>query len=98
LSAGPPFPTRRSSDLLGAARIVPGPVRNRFDLTPVRVAEEESDRDLVVSLVPLDPGLVKAPLQVGALVVRDADSGMSARPARLRSEEHTSELQSPDHL
>jgi hypothetical protein len=45
--------------------------------------EEEADRDLVVAFRVLDPSLVEAALDLGALGLRDADGNVVARAAAL---------------
>src|SRR5258708_19134187 len=46
----------------------------------------------------LDPGLADAFVNLGAAYMEKHDYGSSSVALRNRSEEHTSELQSPDHL
>ena len=48
-----------------------------------RVAEEESDRDLVVALLVLDALLVEPPLDRGALLVGNAHGGVRTGSASL---------------
>src|SRR5207244_11568460 len=77
------FPTRRSSDLVGLAH----DGRADFSHTLV-VLEEGAEATLVRETASVGRG--EAPgLHVGALEVVQGQG---------RSEEHTSELQSPDHL
>src|SRR5207244_12659435 len=94
----PPFPPRRSSDLLRPRRrpawderasgivVVPDPPRRgrRVDRGPVRPAWPMPRRDRLRALRQLPV------LEIGGARYRLGGED--------RSEEHTSELQSPDHL
>src|SRR5207244_5289244 len=86
----PPFPTRRSSDLPQAAL----PAR------PTHTAGEVEDQDSAggETLRPPPRGAGpdrRGPSPLARLPARAAAASARAPP---RSEEHTSELQSPDHL
>src|SRR5207244_13102013 len=91
----PPFPTRRSSDLeLVGVGAVDADVEHGVAVLP-------ADRIHVADLDPaqLDAGrLVEGP-EAGRLQVQ-AEGRVPGHGRRVegRSEEHTSELQSPDHL
>src|SRR5207248_9344278 len=88
------FPTRRSSDLSRAVREV--------DSSPVMWIWPESGiskpaimRSSVLFPDPLGPS--KA-MRDPVLISKETSSTAGTRPKRLRSEEHTSELQSPYDL
>src|SRR5207244_12301656 len=87
----PSFPTRRSSDLR-LDKQHPGAwtelhFRNAFELLAATILSAQST-DARVNLV--TPALFEHYPDAAALA--------KAKPSELRSEEHTSELQSPDHL
>src|SRR5207244_9694966 len=84
LRAFPSFPTRRSSDLLVADRVelVGAVQRDRGDLVGTGIFDE-------VLFVRIHHSLPRA---------ASIDLEAACEGRRARSEEHTSELQSPDHL
>src|SRR5207244_7427092 len=97
-SSRPSFPTRRSSDLPGGSGItvLPGRLRNarppppRWRLTALANAPVAPHTRLVEGSATLD---------VTATALQRHVARIGGTPPRvLRSEEHTSELQSPDHL
>src|SRR5207244_8455222 len=80
----PPFPTRRSSDLIPRRRLdVPNREANRSNRCPSRRALVRDVRDR--------RGIIHC-------VHRQYKAVIGAQLPVARSEEHTSELQSPDHL
>src|SRR5207244_13500869 len=90
-----PFPTRRSSDLTSAtARNFARELESREEVgvTIVGFVDAEPATDVIGSFDDI-PAIVRA-RSVDRVVVSLAD----ARGKLPRSEEHTSELQSPDHL
>src|SRR5207244_12959780 len=80
-----PFPTRRSSDLAVRLGVIPKTMKGKEFLKRVFFGR----------LAPVPPeltngaGTFEVPVPVGR--------GVSVRDFKVRSEEHTSELQSPDH-
>src|SRR5207244_11856392 len=82
----PSFPTRRSSDLLHPAA---SRVRRRRDVRALRVLREQHHGRVPIRRT---QRLAAAPCESGAARESHGDDVL------LRSEEHTSELQSPDHL
>src|SRR5207244_12806167 len=90
-----PLPTRRSSDLVNATdNILIGMAGLNFSFLPFQVALEKrfyEKYDLSVK-----PVLMRAQSAIPALISGDID--YDSHFGSLRSEEHTSELQSPDHL
>lgn len=66
-----------------AARVVVRAVRDRFELTPFGIREEEADRDPVVTFAPLDSLRVETLAQLRALLLAHAHGGVVARPAAL---------------
>src|SRR5207244_5575053 len=93
-SAHPPlhtFPTRRSSDLAPetatpAARAVPAEARLEYD-APIVIASANSPSRATSSTV-----------ASGAWDHKSESALQATKAKSARSEEHTSELQSPDHL
>src|SRR5207244_5753000 len=82
------FPTRRSSDLmLGIADVVKASAEDVEWLLPGRALEEVATEWLETG-----PALVVITMGSEGVVAVGRGSGI------VRSEEHTSELQSPDHL
>src|SRR5207244_12198960 len=93
----PPFPTRRSSDLRSVRRVPPYlrvagtcAERSRF------AARARSRRELRCAGVVADREAY--PLAAAVWLVDTRDARADALGRGRRSEEHTSELQSPDHL
>src|SRR5207244_12130198 len=91
------FPTRRSSDLRWALGRPDEAPNAQGDSRPLQVRRAGATR----------PGAARVPLLVPGGRLHDAPGhplpeGLARAPRvaldRLRSEEHTSELQSPDHL
>src|SRR5205823_7941781 len=66
-----------------AAGVVAACIGNRLELPAVGVAEEDALRDPVVALLPVDPRVVQAALQLFALVRRHADRDVVARASGL---------------
>ena len=64
----------------------PAAVRDRLDRPPVRVLEEETDRDAVVPLPRLDALVLEPPADLGTLVLADSHRRVSVAPARLVAE------------
>src|SRR5205814_9543894 len=83
----PSFPTRRSSDLTQAG--------HRVKTATTGAEALRAARDAVPDLVLLD---LMLPDASGTEVCRSLKSDAVTRDARVRSEEHTSELQSLRHL
>src|SRR5207244_13554640 len=86
------FPTRRSSDLNDVGFVTAG--KFQFDIehgepAPVRGYESE------FVFLEAEENAVE---HIARLVRRDGISGFAQTIVQIRSEEHTSELQSPDHL
>src|SRR5207244_11145728 len=91
-----PFPTRRSSDLGGKSAFTPEQMisNNRFPIT--NPPKDELTFSLpLVSASRLNPSMSLASLRLHS-PCPPLDGLAVAR--RIRSEEHTSELQSPDHI
>src|SRR5207244_13564875 len=94
----PPFPTRRSSDLEDVSAVIalyrPGPMAQNWH---TEYAERKNKRKPVV----FDhPDLEEILGPTFGLMIYQEQHGLALVLAFriLRSEEHTSELQSPDHL
>src|SRR5207244_4636775 len=94
-SAAPPhlpsFPTRRSSDLVKAITLGETPVPMLY--TPFRDLPDGGITVFVHTAGAPGPTLAEV-----HRIVRNIDNHISITYEKTRSEEHTSELQSPDHL
>src|SRR5207244_12448164 len=86
----PPFPTRRSSDL---DRILQGNARvgQLVEIRPGACCDQFAGRHLILRAVDAVNGD-----QLPRAQIAGTEAARCRRPPR--SEEHTSELQSPDHL
>src|SRR5207244_13148016 len=96
-SLQPVFPTRRSSDLIGA-NVYPG---------RTQIARYSAGFSAGILLVNLDRQFQREPFSgtcfghnISSVLAFSAGRSQihTTSPGRSRSEEHTSELQSPDHL
>src|SRR5207244_12343156 len=87
------FPTRRSSDLNSGAALMPQPVLeavvNHVQLEATIGAYEANERELEK---------VEHVYDAAARLINCAPDEIAFMENATRSEEHTSELQSPDHL
>src|SRR5207244_12578517 len=84
----PPFPTRRSSDLIGRPRL------RRFH-DPIALLNQDPGERRAQLFTGVPRTIRGEPIEVGH---DDAHVRLTRQNRTSRSEEHTSELQSPDHL
>src|SRR5207244_12769519 len=91
----PSFPTRRSSDLDYVASVVSAEVPSSW---PKAALEAQAVAARTFAMAQKVAAAPAARAHLGASVLDQVYGSGSAAPAAKRSEEHTSELQSPDHL